>query len=177
LTLYRRWVIGVVVGIELCGPLHAGTRESGDVLADALLWGTLAVELVRGDHEGAWQYTQTAMVGVFATEALTRASKVARPDGGNNKSFPSGHASRSFVGAAYVHRRHGLMVAAPLYMAATYVGYSRVDARRHRWIDVAGSAAVSMAAAWWLVEPAPRRAVVVPMFGPRRIGVALIADF
>lgn len=165
------------MGLNLCGPLQAGTREKGDVLADALLWGTLAVELARGDRDGAWQYAQTATVGLFATEALKRTTRIERPDGSNTESFPSGHASRAFVGAAYVHRRHGLAYAAPLYVAATYVGYTRVDARRHRWIDIAGSAAVSMAAAWWLVEPSDKRALIVPMLAPRGIGIALISDF
>lgn len=165
------------MGLGVCGPLQAGTRETGNLLSYALPLGTLAVELARGDREGAWQFAQTAAVSLAATEVLKHVTHVERPDRSNDESFPSGHATRAFMSAAYVHQRHGLLNAAPLYVAASYVGHSRVDARRHRWVDVAGSAALSMAAAWWLVEPSPKRALVVPMLGHRSIGIALVADF
>lgn len=153
-------------------------REAGDFLATAMPLATLGIELVRGEREGAWQYTLSFTVSVVATEALKRVTHVERPDGSNDQSFPSGHAVRAFSSATYVHRRYGFDAAWPLYLAATYVGYTRVAAQRHTWADVAGAAAVSAASTWWLVEPKQQTAVVaLPEFGRGRIGIQLHAQW
>jgi hypothetical protein len=130
----------------------AHTR-AGDVLSLALPAGVAAFELVLGDMQGLRQFGLSWGATLIATEALKRSTQRTRPDGSNDLSFPSGHAARAFGAAAYVHRRHGLQTAWPLYAASTYVGWTRVQALRHDWRDVAGSAALSAAFAWWLVEP------------------------
>ncbi|HEX6019677.1 MAG TPA: phosphatase PAP2 family protein [Burkholderiaceae bacterium] len=129
------------------------TREAGDVLSVAMPVATLGVELWRGERTGALQFTESFVVTVAATELLKRTTHVERPDGTNDQSFPSGHASRAFASATYVHRRYGWQHAWPLYGLATYVGYTRVASDRHRWADVAGSAAVAALSSWWLVDP------------------------
>lgn len=132
-------------------------RRAGDILATALPLGTLATELWRGDREGATQYALSFAVAAGGAELLKRTTKVERPDGSNDLSFPSGHAARAFSSAAYVRQRHGLMPSLPLYAAALYVGQTRVDARRHRWGDVLGAAVLAEATAAWLVSPSPGR--------------------
>ena len=131
-----------------------GGRHAGDVLSYALPAATLGVELWRGDLEGSRQFVGSLGVTLAATELLKRGTGVERPDRSNDESFPSGHAARAFAAASYVHRRHGIESAWPLYAAALYVGHTRVQADRHRWVDVAGAAAVAAASAGWLVEPA-----------------------
>jgi len=139
---------------------------------------TLGTELLRGEHDGALQYTESLAVTLLGTEVLKRTTHVERPDHSNDESFPSGHASRAFSAATYVHRRYGLEPALPLYLLGTYVGYTRVQARQHRWADVAGSAALSAAASWWLVEPrSDQRIAVLPEFGPRSFGVEIAASW
>ncbi|HJW10226.1 MAG TPA: phosphatase PAP2 family protein, partial [Albitalea sp.] len=92
--------------------------------------------------------------------------------------FPSGHAVNAFAAATYVHRRHGLRYAWPLYAAATYVGYTRVHANRHRWGDVIGSAAIAGAMTWWLVDPKKEPAVaVLPALDSHYIGVQISASW
>src|SRR5437867_9820701 len=134
-------------------------------------------DLVRG-HRLMMQYTESLAVTLLGTEVLKRTTHVERPDHANDQSFPSGHASRAFSAATYVHRRYGLEPALPLYVLGTYVGYTRVQARRHRWADVAGSAAVSAAASWWLVQPrSDQRLVVLPEIGPHYVGVESAASW
>jgi membrane-associated phospholipid phosphatase len=128
-------------------------RRLGDHLSFALPLGTVAYELWRGDREGAWQLTQTLVLTVGVAELLKNTTDVERPDGSNNKSFPSGHAARVFPAAAYMRQRHGFEKAWPLYVAATYVGYTRVQAKRHRWQDVAASALLAEGMAHWRVTP------------------------
>ncbi|HEY9105424.1 MAG TPA: phosphatase PAP2 family protein [Roseateles sp.] len=133
----------------------SGERRAGDTLSYALPAGVLAVELWRGDREGAWQFGRSFVATMAAAEILKHTTGVERPDHSNDLSFPSSHAARAFAAATYMHRRHGLDAALPLYALATYVGYTRVRSGRHRWGDVAGAAALSAASSWLLVEKAP----------------------
>ena len=144
-------------------------RRLGDHLSYALPLGALAVEMWRGDRAGAWQLTQSFVVTTGTTELLKRATNQTRPDGSNDKSFPSGHAARAFSAAAYVRQRHGFDAAWPLYVAATYVGHTRVQADRHRWRDVIGAAALAELSAHWLVEPFDGRLQVSA--GPQSVQV------
>ena len=156
--------------------LADGNRRAGDVLSYAMPAGVAAYELYQGEREGAWQFGKAFVVTLGATEVLKRTTNVERPDHSNDESFPSGHASRAFSAATYVHRRYGLESAWPMYVAATYVGWTRVDANKHRWSDVAGSAALSAAVTWWLVDPKQdRRVTVLPLIGPRGAGVEVSA--
>ncbi len=143
----------LLAATSLAGASVQSERRVGDHLSVALPLGTVAYELWRGDREGAWQLTQTLALTVGVTEVLKNTTDVQRPDGSNNKSFPSGHAARVFPVAAYMRQRHGLEKAWPLYVAATYVGFTRVQAKRHRWQDVAGSALLAEGMAQWRVSP------------------------
>ena len=151
-------------------------RRAGDVLRFAMPAGVAGYELWRGDKEGVWQFGRSWAVTLGATEALKRITQAERPDRSNNESFPSGHASHAFAAATYMHRRHGIEEAWPWYVAATYVGWTRVHANRHRWGDVAGSAALAGASTWWLVAPAGDQAIsVIPTIAPGLVGVQVHA--
>jgi len=64
---------------------------------------------------------------------------------GSNQSFPSGHTSAVFQGAAFIHKRYGLKQAAAAYIGATFVGYSRVESDKHFTEDVIAGAALGIA--------------------------------
>jgi membrane-associated phospholipid phosphatase len=139
-------------------PARAG-RQAGDVLRYALPASVLAYELWQGEGGAPVPFLQSYGLTLAGTEILKRTTRVERPDGRDKLSFPSGHAAHAFAAATFMHRRHGFATAWPWYAAASYVGWTRVNANRHRWVDIAGSAAVSAAATWWLVEPKPQQAL------------------
>ncbi|MCV2371305.1 phosphatase PAP2 family protein [Roseateles oligotrophus] len=118
---------------------------------------TLAYALWQEDYPGAWQFAGSFTLTLAATEVLKRSTRVTRPDQSNDQSFPSGHAARAFASATYLHRRYGFEQAWPSYLLAGYVGYTRVEANRHRWTDVLGAAAVAGVSSWWLVDPSNRQ--------------------
>lgn len=169
-------VLGLALAALAASAQAQSQRHTGELLAVVLPAATLGTELVRGDTEGAWQFAQSLGATALGTEVLKHTTRVERPDGSDRQSFPSGHAAWAFSSAAYVRQRHGWLAAAPLYLAAAYVGQTRVDARRHRWGDILGSALVAEASAMWLVKPAPGLQVgVVPVLAPQQLGVTLLA--
>lgn len=178
-SLRARFAVLLValVSAVVAVPTYALSQKSvGGFLATAMPVATLGTELYRGDREGAWQYALTFTTASVSTEVLKHVIHSERPDGSDNQSFPSGHATRAFSAAAYVRERHGLEVAAPLYVTALYVGYTRVNADRHRWADIAGAALVAEVAAAWLVERAPAAQVTIsPAFDRRFIGARFFA--
>ncbi|WP_298233594.1 phosphatase PAP2 family protein [uncultured Azohydromonas sp.] len=169
--------LGAALSLSFSTPVRAdGHERAGTALSWALPAGVAGYELYQGDREGALQFGKAFVVTLGATEVLKRTTGVDRPNGKDDDAFPSGHAARAFSAAAYVHRRHGIEAAWPMYLAAGYVGWTRVHADEHRWRDVLGGAALSAAATWWLVDPKQeRRVTVLPLIGPHGAGVEVSA--
>jgi len=102
----------------------------------------------KGAHQFMYSYGAT-----FATvHALKQTIDAERPDGSDNKSFPSGHTSSAFSGATFIHKRYGLKQAAVPYALATFTGWSRIYADKHHTRDVVAGAAISAAFTWILVD-------------------------
>ena len=77
------------------------------------------------------------------TQTLKYAVNETRPDGGSH-SFPSGHTAAAFTGAEFIRKEYGWWWGIPAYAMATYVGWSRVDAREHYAHDVLAGAAIGI---------------------------------
>jgi hypothetical protein len=100
-----------------------------------------AGRISRGDNFRATSYdvSQAIIVNALYTTALKVTVRRERPDGSNNLSFPSGHASNAFATASVI-ARHYPKVAIPVYGLATYIAVSRMAANKHYLSDiVAGS--------------------------------------
>lgn len=59
----------------------------------------------------------------------------------------------AFTGASFIHKRYGLKYAIPAYVAATYVGYSRVHVKAHYTKDVLAGAALGAASSFYFTKP------------------------
>jgi membrane-associated phospholipid phosphatase len=100
---------------------------------------------------GDWEGNKQLALSVGSTWATTEMLKSAvgeerpnAPEGSVGRTFPSGHTSFAFSGAAYWQRRYGWEIGVPMYAAATYVAYSRVRVKMHNWLDVATGAALGI---------------------------------
>jgi len=133
---------------------HAGdgVETSGDLLRVAIPAFAAAMTYRRDDREGRRQFLRSFGANVGATWALQSAVDKETPDGTAHDAFPSGHASMSFQGAAFIHRRYGIRKAWPAYVLATYVGWTRVDAEHHDAADVAAGAALGIASSMLLTK-------------------------
>jgi membrane-associated phospholipid phosphatase len=81
-----------------------------------------------------------ALVNAAYTGILKVVTQRERPDGSDNKSFPSGHASNAFTLAAVAERHYGWALGAPAYAVAAFVGLERLQGNRHFPSDVVAGA-------------------------------------
>lgn len=133
---------------------HAGEliQSSGDVLL-ALLPATAGIStLTLHDYEGTTQLVKSTALALGSTLLLKYTVDEERPTGGNH-SFPSGHASISFSSAEFIRKRYGWDYGLPAYLAATFVGFSRVESEQHYFHDVLAGAALGIGSSYLFTAP------------------------
>jgi membrane-associated phospholipid phosphatase len=131
-------------------------KQGSDLLAVGLPALAAGTAWGQGDTEGLRQLSWALGTTVAATEATKAAFPSQRPDGSDDKSFPSGHTAVAFAAVRFMDKRYGAEMApyTPwLYAAAGLTGWARVEARKHRWGDVAAGAALGFGAAHYWTEP------------------------
>lgn len=91
-------------------------------------------------------FSQIELLGtsVITTSLVTEAIKIVshreRPNGANNKSFPSGHTSGSFALAAGLDEIYGRTIGIPAYLMAVFVASTRINDNKHYLSDVVAGA-------------------------------------
>lgn len=134
---------------------HAGDliESAGDVTT-LLLPATAAVStLFLNDLEGGKQLVESVVLSTGASFVLKYAVKERRPDGEDNHSFPSAHSAISFSAAEFIRKRYGLGYGLPAYAAASFVGFSRIEAKRHYFHDVLAGAAIGIGSSYLFTTP------------------------
>ena len=129
----------------------AVTRNSNMV---ALGLPTVAAGLswLNNDTEGLVQLVKSEAVTIGIVEVLKSTTHEMRPNGKDDKSFPSAHSAVAFSAAQYMQMKGGLEYGVPAYLAASYVAWARVDAREHRWRDVAAGAATGALTTYYFTD-------------------------
>jgi membrane-associated phospholipid phosphatase len=140
-------VVAFVVAIPAgSSPALADTASKiGDVAAIALPLSGLAVAAGHRDGKGALQLVEAYGATMAVVYILKPTIDRQRPNGGG-QSFPSGHSASAFAGAAFLQRRYGWGYGVPAYAVATFVAWSRVDAKQHWTSDVIAGGAIGIAA-------------------------------
>jgi len=132
-------------------------------------------------EERDWPGGRQLALSLAATEAETYGLKHAfpetRPNGRNNRSFPSGHTSIAFASAGYLHQRYGWQVGLPATLAAGLIGLARVEAHEHHWYDAVAGAAIGEATAFIITRPRDGGVMLTPWADSRGAGFSLNARF
>jgi membrane-associated phospholipid phosphatase len=102
--------------------------------------------------EAVWQFGKSFSTTIATTHLLKHLVQKPRPVG-DNLSFPSGHTAASFAGASFIQKRYGWKYGIPAYVAASYVGWSRVAAEQHYSEDVIAAAALAIYVNEYFVTP------------------------
>lgn len=104
---------------------------------DGLFWfaGDSAHPALPGAIEAIAQSDRMGYTNVFKY-----AVSCERPNGQDERSFPSGHTSNAFALAAVVERHYGWKAGIPGYALASLVGVSRLQRNKHYLSDVLAGA-------------------------------------
>lgn len=159
-------------------PVQAGSwNDAGRVGEVGLVAVALGKTLAERDGEGARQFAFNMGSTVAGTELLKRVVGSERPNGRNDRSFPSGHTSISFSAAGHLQFRYGSGWGVPALAAAAFVGWSRVEANEHRWEDVAAGALIGAASARLFTKRLNDEVSVLPWGDTKGAGIAARVAF
>ena len=175
---YLAYAAGVVV---LAGaPAHA-SDETWDDIGTAgeyvLVAAALGVPALKGDWNGDLQAAGSIGAAMLVTAGMKETFPRTRPDGSDDKSFPSGHTSTSFAAAATLTNRYGWKVGLPAHALAAFVGASRVEARRHFVTDVLVGAAIGELSGFLITKRFDDNVVIVPWADSHGAGVFVAGRF
>ncbi len=127
-------------------------EAAGDALQIALPVAAGGMTLYRRDKPGALQLIESAALSTGVTYLLKYTVDATRPNGSKH-SFPSGHASISFMSAEYLRNRYGWEYGVPAYALASFVAYSRVESDQHYARDVVAGAAIGIGSSYIFTRP------------------------
>jgi membrane-associated phospholipid phosphatase len=145
------WLL-VFFGVTADGLAGNGIETAGDILQFVLPATAAGLTFGYRDWTGSLQFGESAGVTLGVTYGLKYAVHERRPNGGNY-SFPSGHTSISFSSAEFMRKRYGWEYGIPAYAAASFVAYSRVEAREHYPMDVVAGAAIGIVSSYVFTRP------------------------
>ena len=145
-------VLATILGFNLVMAKDSVTKI-GDGLEIILPVTAMGVSIGREDMVGFWQLSKAELATLLSTEALKTAVHSPRPNGKDNKGFPSGHTAITFTVSQYLYERYGYEYGLPAYMLSSFVGYSRVHSQEHRWVDVIAGAGLGVISAAYFTEP------------------------
>ncbi len=129
------------------------TERAGDIMQILIPATAYAATFVLDDKEARPQFYKSFFVTLAVTQGLKYTINKQRPEDGNNDSFPSGHTSAAFQGATFIHKRYGVKYGIPAYIGASFVGWSRVDAKKHYTVDVLAGAAIGILSSCYFTTP------------------------
>ena len=128
-------------------------EKIGDHLQIALPISAFASTFINKNNKNKpLQFIKTMGTSFIITHGLKRLINKERPNGGDY-SFPSGHTSAAFTGAAFIERSYGYKLGGASYLLAAYVGWSRVNANKHDYWDVLGGAIIGIGSAYIFTKP------------------------
>lgn len=126
--------------------------NASDVLAVGVPLAAAVLSVAHDDASGLLQLTKSEALTLLSVEVLKRTTNKTRPNGRDDRSFPSGHTAVAFAAAQYMQMRGGWRYGVPAYLAAAATGYSRVQAKEHYWRDVLAGAAIGIATSYYFTD-------------------------
>lgn len=164
--------------------------DSGNVIGSAVTLaaatGTLLLIAPFTDNQKFKSFSFTMAQAVILDGALISVLKLSvsrqRPNGHNDNSFASFHASGTTAVATLLQHYYGWKWGVPAYAVAGFVAFSRVEGGQHYLSDVIFGATLGYIAGMTAIRGtdrsvAQRRLTVYPIVGNRRRGAAVLLEF
>ncbi len=135
---------------------------TGDILKIAIPATAYAMTFYYNDHEGRIEFYKSFLTTLGVTYILKYFIHETSPNGGPG-SFPSGHTSIAFSGASFIQRRYGWRFGIPAYIAAAFVGWSRIESKNHYWKDVLAGSTIGITATFVFADKYKRGIIISPL--------------
>jgi len=150
----------------------SSTEKTGDILQVLIPAAAYATTFLIDDKEGRNQFYKSFLTSLVVTHTLKYVVNKPRQENNGDYSFPSGHTSAAFQGAAFIHKRYGFKYSIPAYLGAAYVGWSRVEGEsdKHDYTDVAAGALIGIFSNYYFVSPYDNL-VITPVADSNNIGI------
>lgn len=148
-TRPRRLAVAAMASFLVLVPLQAQAAgnstltKTGDILRFALPAAAAGISLYKDDYTGLAQFAVAYAATIGTAELMKHFIHERRPDGSDWKSMPSASAASAQAASAYLWHRYGWEYGVPAFGLALLTGYSRVQAKKHHWYDVAASDALA----------------------------------
>lgn len=156
---------------------HHGWAVASGIGRDLVVGAAIGVPAVQGDWPGDLQAVGSIGLAEGGSLALKAIIHERRPDGSDDKSFPSGHASLSFGAAATLENRYGWKAGLPAFAVASFVGAARVAANKHHWWDAVAGAALGTGSGLLVTRRHDPDVRLLPWAGAGGGGLAFAARF
>jgi membrane-associated phospholipid phosphatase len=147
-------LLGMLLCFAISMPVQASDsiEKAGEVLTFLLPATAAGLTIGLKDTEGMLQFGESAALALGISYGLKYTINETRPNG-KDHSFPSNHASLSFASAEFMRKRYGWEYGIPAYVAATFVGYSRVESKQHYTHDVIAGAVIGIGSSYLFTQP------------------------
>ena len=158
--------------------VHAEEDDSltrfGDIMQIALPALGLGATFIYDDREGRKQWLYTGVTAIGTTSVMKFVYAKVRPNFSESAtSFPSGHTTGAFFGAAFLDQRYGKWWGIPAYTAAVITAYSRVQSDNHFVDDTLMGASVGLMSSWLWTTPYEGKVALIPAYVEDGFGVQL----
>ena len=161
--------------------LYADKKEdvalAGDIMVALIPTATIGKIAYERDGKGALEFTASIATTMAATFILKYSIDAERPNGENNRSFPSGHTSSAFSSATFLQIRYGWEYGVPAYAAATFVAWSRVYSDHHYTRDVITGAAIGAVSSYIFTTAYKGDVSVIPIVDNGVYGLQVSSRF
>ncbi|MFA6311946.1 MAG: phosphatase PAP2 family protein [Sterolibacterium sp.] len=169
-------ILSAITLLFACQVTHAGNGSASDAASVALPLVAAGLSLYHDDGDGLWQLAKSEGATLVVTEVLKVSVREKRPNGQDNRSFPSRHASVAFSAAHFMQVRGGWAYGIPAYILAAGVAADRVHLREHYAKDVIAGAVVGIASSTYFTDK-PYRVSMGYLPGDRAILAQLSMDW
>ncbi|HFB65795.1 MAG TPA: phosphatase PAP2 family protein [Aeromonadales bacterium] len=160
---------------------HALSKKTWDDISNYSVFTLTGTALILPASRSDWQGFRQALYSIGAAEGGALLGKTLfperRPDGSDNKSFPSGHTANAFASATTLNRRYGWKYGFPAYALATLTGVARVKADKHHWYDVVAGATIGSLSGWYFTDAFDDKVQIVPWVDSKGAGVSFAMQF
>jgi len=183
-------LIGHTWDDDLAGEIETNVRLN-DAMQPGNTYGSFRVQAFAGIglYAGGWlaKNGELAVTGAdimraqvlsqLYVQAIKFTAQRERPDGSDNRSFPSGHAASAFATAGVLQQHYGWKVGVPAAVVAGYVATARVHDNKHHLSDVIFGAAMGIAGARTVTLRAGRYGMtLVPSADAGQAGVTVVVS-